>query len=268
MATNLGQMLAVAQAYASPEQQRKIAQSEAGKAEQTVESEKETQMAELQKLMEDEMKKASDEKGIFGGWAGGLGQLLSFIPAVGTGWGAGLQALEGMGQAKAQKDALRKLSRNPKFAKYAGTWLSDPMKEYKKDISSLMGEIDPLKTGLSSLATGLITGQIGKGITKGAKQMFKGSGTQLGESTIKGVEAGEGMGDVSVTDIVGKMKYDTKGPVKNLIANIKGGKLKDADLMNIIGQVGGGVAGLEALPALFELFEGDKGQGVEVGKLK
>ena len=58
MATNLGQMLAVAQAYASPEQQRKLAQSEAGKAEQTVESEKETQMAELQKLMEDEMKKA------------------------------------------------------------------------------------------------------------------------------------------------------------------------------------------------------------------
>ena len=102
MATNFGQMLAAAQAQYAPEQERQFAQSQAQTAGREVERQKKTQIEELQALFEAEMEKASKSKGIFGGHFGNIGKLLSFIPGVGTGVGAGLQALEGMGQAAGQ----------------------------------------------------------------------------------------------------------------------------------------------------------------------
>ena len=336
MASNLGQMLAVAQAYATPDQQRKLAQSEAGRAEKVVEKEQKKQQSELQDLMEQLMQEASDEKGMFGGWAGGLGKLLSFIPGVGTGWGAGLQALEGMGQAKAQKEALRGAYRDPRFAKFKGTYLADPVKQYKKDVSSMIGQIDPTRTGLTSLASGLVSGQIAKGIGKGAKEMFASPG-EISQELAQSYGGGEGgvgfkpnvnvsklnlmggpgvenvggftqkgflgpkggiegqfvkgspdflegsMADTSgakyaqqqarigkgvsgkMFDIIGDKKLPIGGgPLKNLMANVKGGGLKDFDLMDILAKAGEDTApGMQALPYLLNLFGGE--QGEEVG---
>ena len=47
------------------------------------------------------------------------------------------------------------------------------------------------------------------------------------------------------------------------MANIKAGKLKDADLMKALGQAGGAAAGMEALPYLFDLFGGEQGEEVD-----
>ena len=149
MATNFGQMLAAAQAYATPEQERKRAQSQAQESEFEVGKEKKSQMDELQALFEAELEKASGKKGMFGGAFGDIGKLLSFIPGVGTGVGAGLQALEGMGQAAGQKKALKGIMKDPRFAKYKGSYLGDPTKQYMKDVKGLAGDIDPLMTGLS-----------------------------------------------------------------------------------------------------------------------
>ena len=114
---NFGQMLAAAQAYATPEQQRKQAQSEAQGADFEVEKEKKSQMKELQELMEKELAKASGKGGFFKK-LGDLGSLLGFIPGVGTAWSAGLGAISGAGQANAQKKALKNLMKSKDFAKY------------------------------------------------------------------------------------------------------------------------------------------------------
>ena len=117
MATNFGQMLAAAQAYATPEQQRALAQSESKEKEFEVEKEKRKQMKELQDLMEAELEKASKGSDFFSG-IGDIGKLLSFIPGVGTGISAGLQAISGAGIAGKQKSQLKDLMKDPKFAKY------------------------------------------------------------------------------------------------------------------------------------------------------
>ena len=109
-----GQMLAAAQAFATPEQQRKLAQTQSQASEYAVGKEKKSQQEELEALMEAEMKKASEKKGKFG-FLGDLGKLAGFfMPGV----GAGLQALSGASQASSQKKALKKLMKDPKFAKY------------------------------------------------------------------------------------------------------------------------------------------------------
>ena len=52
MATNFGQMLAAAQAYTAPQEQRAAAQSQSQQKEFEVEKEKTKQMEELQELIE------------------------------------------------------------------------------------------------------------------------------------------------------------------------------------------------------------------------
>ena len=113
--TNLGQMLAVSQAYGTPEAQRKLAQTDSLKSAHEVELQKRSQQRELEALMEQELAKASDS----GGWdmLGDLGKALSFIPGIGTGVGAGLQALSGAGTAASQKSKLEKLMESSKFDK-------------------------------------------------------------------------------------------------------------------------------------------------------
>ena len=62
---NFGEMLAVAQAYGTPEQQRALAQSESKKKEFEVEKEKRIEIARLPALMEAELKKASEGSDFF-----------------------------------------------------------------------------------------------------------------------------------------------------------------------------------------------------------
>ena len=184
MATNFGQMLAATQAYGTPEQQRQLAQSQSQTAGHEVEVQKKSQQQELQALMEAELAKASDS----GGWGllGDLGKVLSFIPAVGTGVGAGLQAFSAAGTAGSQKSKLEKLLAGDKFKKYKGTYLGDPTKAFMKDVKGLAGDIDPLTTGLSSLATSMVTGKIAKGIGEKVKGAF--TGTSLDKITKQGLE--------------------------------------------------------------------------------
>ena len=283
---NFGQMLAAAQAFATPEQQRNIAQTQSQSAEFEVKKEKKSQMDELQDLMEKAMQEASDKKGMFGG-LGNLGKLISFIPGIGTGVGAGMQALSGFGQAKGQKDALKKLLKDPKFAKYKGTWLGDPTKQYLKDVEGLAGDIDPLKTGLTSLATSMASGKIAKGIGEKFKEAFS-RGTPIGQvdvsEQITGKAGGVGFkGDLlsdkiggtgfKATDMFnrfdslskGRAMFDVLGDTSNIAA---GGGLKelfggDSDwLMDLIGQAGEGQENLQSLPLLLQMFGGG-GEGME-----
>ena len=67
-------------------------------------------------------------------------------------------------------------------------------------------------------------------------------------------------------DIIGDKKLPIGGgPLKNLMANVKGGGLKDFDLMDILAEAGGDktMMGMQALPYLLNLFGGE--QGEEVG---
>ena len=250
-----GQMLAAAQAFATPEQQRKLAQTQSQASEYAVGKEKKSQQEELEALMEAEMKKASEKKGKFG-FLGDLGKLAGFfMPGV----GAGLQALSGASQASSQKKALKKLMKDPKFK---GTWLGDPTKQYLKDVEGLAGDIDPLKTGLTSFATSMATGKMMKGIGDKVGGMFKAPQAidELGYSI-----------DPTFGDMSKAIEFtgEQGGPLKNLMANIKvgggigGGGLedlfKDFDLMDIVGKGAGGQENLQALPLLMQLFGGGGG---------
>ena len=259
MAT-FGQMLAASQAFAAPDQQRKQAQSESMAAEFEVEKEKKSQMEELQALMEAEMKKASEKKGPFGA-LGDIGKLAGFfMPGV----GAGLQALSSAGQAGAQKKALKKLMKDPKFAKYKGTWLGDPTKGYLKDVEGLAGDIDPLKTGLSSFATSMAAGKMMKGIGDKVGGMFK--GTPLVDDL--GYSIDPTFGDTAATFTGG-----AGAPMKNLMANIKvgggigGGGLKDLFKdFNLMEEMSKGVKGqenLQSLPLLLQMLGVGGGGNVE-----
>ena len=273
---NFGQMLAAAQAYATPEQERKRAQTQSQGAEYEVKKEKKSQMDELQALMEAEMKKASESSGPFGA-LGDIGKLISFIPGIGTGVGAGMQALSGMGQAKGQKDALKKLMKDPKFAKYKGTYLGDPTKQYLKDVEGLAGDIDPLKTGLTSLATSLASGKIAKGIGEKFKGAFKpseavfspGTGGVSQQLTTPDITKSFGGGGGGVGFDVDLLKEGFTGGVKDFgftqaqfaPSGLKG-LFKDFDLMDILGEGMEGQENLQALPLLMQMFGGG-GQGMD-----
>jgi hypothetical protein len=278
--TNLGQMLAVAQAYSTPEQQRRIAQTEGQQKEFEVAKEKKSQMDELQALMEAEMKRASEKGGVFKK-LGDLGKILSFIPGVGTGWSAGLGAISGAGQAAAQKIALNKLRKDSRFAKYKGTWLDDPTKAFMKDVKGTAGDINPLTTGLTSYATSKLTGDLAGKIGGKFKGMFKGPSqiTEQGLADNPWLTQADEFGDIEWTGDI-STALDKEGPFKNLMANIErgggigGGGLrdlfKDFDLMEMVGKSGRGLDNIAALPVLLQLFGGnnssDYGAGQYFGK--
>ena len=278
---NFGQMLAAAQAYAAPQEQRAMAQSQSQQKEFEVEKEKKSQLNELQALMEAEMKRASDKKGPFGG-LGKIGKLVSFFnPAV----GAAFETLSATGQAGAQKKALKKLMKDPKFAKYKGTWLDDPTKLFMKDVKGLASDIDPLMTGLTSFATSKVTGDIAKGIGDKFKGAFA-KGTPMEELGISEQITGKAGGVGIRPDLLGKGgaldlsktldprfapggvegiggKFDVLSDTENIMS---GGGLKDLfkdfDLMDIIGEAGEGAENLQSIPLLMQLF-GDKQGGME-----
>ena len=95
-----GQMLAAAQAFATPEQQRKVAQTQSQGADFEVKKEKKSQMEELQAMMEAELKRASNKGGFFKN-LGNLGKVLGFIPGVGTLASGLIGGIAGAGQAGA-----------------------------------------------------------------------------------------------------------------------------------------------------------------------
>ena len=257
---NFGQMLAAAQAYATPEQQRKVAQTQAMGAEREVAKEKKSQMEELQALMEAEMAKAAKEEGGLG-FLGDIGKLVGFLnPTI----GAGLSALGGASQAKGQKEAVEALMNDPKFAKYKGTWLSDPTKKFQEQAKELSEEIDPLKTGIASFGTSLAAGKAAKGMGSKLKGMFK-PGTTLADTALSNMNMpGGGTGGISVTDIVGGLKGGGGGPFENLMGNIgagggvfKGGLknlFQNFDLMDVLGQSGKVGMDTAALNSLMKLI--------------
>ena len=259
MATNFGQMLAAAQAYTAPQEQRAAAQSQSQQKEFEVEKEKTKQMEELQELIEAEMNRASR-----GSWLerklGGFGKILSvFNPTV----GAGLQSLSSFGTASRQKKALKKLMKDPKFAKYSGTWLADPTKSFMKDVKGMADDINPFKTGLTSLATSLAAGKIGKGVGEQFGGLFKG-----------GAEGAEFIKDAS-DKMVKNPDYIAPtftggegGPFKNLLAKIQGkqGGFQDFDLLKAIGEGADDMDNLAALPLLVSLFERDEGEDYDAYK--
>ena len=254
MATNFGQMLAAAQAYATPEQQRALAQSESKEKEFEVEKEKRKQMKELQDLMEAELEKASKGSDFLSG-LGGLGKLLSFAM---PGLGAGISALSSAGMGLRQKSQLKDLMKSSKFEKYKGTWLSDPTSQYMKDVKGIRGDIDPLKTGLTTLGESWVSGQIGKGIGDELGGMFKGGGVDASGYSIDPTWGAE------------TFSGGAGGPLKNLMANIKGGGsigggglknlFKDFYLMDILSEAGGDktTQAMTALPYLIKLLGGEE----------
>jgi len=283
MAT-FGQMLAASQAYGSPDAQRKLAQTDSLKSEYEVGVQKKSQQQELQALMEEELAKASGS----GGWGllGDLGKVLSFVPGIGTGVGAGLQALSGAGTAGSQKSKLEKLMKGSKFDKYKNSWLGDPTKAYMKDVKGLAGNIDPLKTGLTSLATSMVTGKIAKGIG----EKFKGAFTP--ETAVSGIEGqslidtgipgsmdgsfslddrlsgkvgkvGINLGDLTKPDLLAGLDKSALGSRiagSTIEASGLKGLFKDFDLMDILEGAGEGTENLQALPLLLQMFGSGGGQ--------
>tara|TARA_R110000824_G_scaffold172942_2_gene350914 strand:- start:340 stop:1212 length:873 start_codon:yes stop_codon:yes gene_type:complete len=281
MAT-FGQMLAASQAYATPEAQRKLAQTDSLKSEHEVGVQKKSQQQELEALMEEQLAKASGS----GGWdmLGNLGKVLSFVPGIGTGVGAGLQALSGAGTAGSQKSKLEKLMKSSKFDKFKNSWLGDPTKAYMKDVKGLAGDIDPLKTGLSSFATSMVTGDIAKGIGEKFKGAFTPSEVGISEQ-ITGQPGGVGikadfLGGKGGGFDIGKTldpRFTSGEFIKPGGFDVLDNKLmtqvapqglkslfKDFDIMDIIGGAGEGkgIENLQALPMLMQLF-GDSGGGMD-----
>ena len=254
---NFGQMLSVAQAYGTPEQQRKIAETQSMRAESEVKDVKRKQMEELEALMEQAMKEAESKKGRFGN-LGDLGKVVGlFNPMI----GAGLSSIGAGSQARGQQKALKALMNDPRFAKYKGSYLSDPTKQFQEKALALSKEIDPLKTGAATFTTALASGKAGKKlldpITGNLKQMFQEKGS--------GVLAPE-----VASDFIGpleKGKWGLPGdPLKNLMANIKGGGgleqlFEGFDVEKALGEAFGAEGKLEELgenlPMLLKMF----GQG-------
>tara|TARA_R100001594_G_C4053723_1_gene265482 strand:- start:9240 stop:10049 length:810 start_codon:yes stop_codon:yes gene_type:complete len=267
MATNFGQMLAAAQAYTAPQEQRAMAQSQSQQKEFEVEKEKRKQLEELQALMEAEMNRASR-----GSWLerklGGFGKILSvFNPTV----GAGLQSLSSAGTAARQKKALKSLMKDPKFAKYSGTWLADPTKSFMKDVKGIADDINPFKTGLTSLATSLATGKIAKGVGEEFGGLFKGGaeGAEfIEDASGKLSESGKPLMVKNPDYIAPTFTGGEGGPLKNLLARIQGkqGGFEDFDLLKAIGEGADDMDNLAALPLLVSLFERDEGEDYDAYK--
>ena len=272
----------VAQSLAAPELQRLLAESKGEQATFEVEKEKKKQISALQKKMEDALKAAQKKRkkrGFFSrAFGGDIAKFLdkdltrtilgSFIPG-GKFLTAGLKGFEAGREAKEQKSALKSLLKSPEFSKYGTTWLKDPTKSYLTDVERLKSQIDPTQAGLGAAGTQYALSSMADWGGEKMGDLFKSSGTQLGESTIGGIEAGKGMGDIDVTDLVGKMKYDTQGPLKNLMANIKGGGLEGKfnfkDMMSSIGagEKGGSMQWMMALPSLLSMLQGDEGEEID-----
>tara|TARA_R110002020_G_scaffold102635_1_gene240868 strand:- start:2798 stop:3622 length:825 start_codon:yes stop_codon:yes gene_type:complete len=256
---NFGQMLAAAQAYATPQAEQKKAQSDAEKSERVVGKEKIKQKKELEALMELMAKEAEKKKGGFLSNLGGVGKLISaFMPGV----GAALSGLAEGDKARAQKKGLEAISSDARLRKYGGTWLSDPTEAFKKQTSDLADEIDPLSTALT---TGAMDFGMGKAMGGVTDSLFKGQGAQLAESTMEGFKAGEGLGGLDVTNIVSGLQSDA-GPMKNLMANIKefGGGIGEGsvkglfegmDMKDILKQLSGTGAGATQLQAILEMLQ-------------
>tara|TARA_R110000824_G_scaffold274005_3_gene462624 strand:- start:6567 stop:7355 length:789 start_codon:yes stop_codon:yes gene_type:complete len=212
-----GQMLASINALQSPQTGIRIAQPDFIKSQFAVKKEKQSQQKEFQALMEEELAKASDS----GGWGllGDLGKAISFIPGVGTGLGAGFQALSAAGTASSQKSALEDtLQSSRAFSKYANTWLGDDALAYKQNIKDLAGDIDPLMTGLTTGAAAYGTGKIKGKIGEQFADMFKGD-TVLPDVI---TDTGSSM-EITPGETIRGFTEGAGGGIKNLIANIKEG---------------------------------------------
>jgi len=155
----------------------------------------------------------------------------------------------------------------------------------------LAGDIDPLKTGLSSLATSMVTGKMAKGIGEKFKGAFGstplgvseqitgkggigvkadllgggGGGFDLGKTLDPRFTSGEFIGQaapLNAFDVIGGDKMMTKlagGGFKELFGG-------DGDwLMDIIGKAGEGTENLQALPLLLSLFQEGKGEDYDAG---
>ena len=240
---NLAQMMAAAQAMQQGQEQRSQASSDFAESERAVKKEKKFQIEKLQKEMKAALKAASKKKGLFGG-LNKFSKLLKFVPGFGDIASAALSGVGSFSQAKAQKKALERLSSDPRFKKYSSTFLSDPTKSFQKDVSKLAGEIDPLKTGITSLGSSLVAGKlmgnlgdkIGGMFNKAGDVAAEGAGSIADDLVYKGdvplmsskvdiANIGEAATDkFSLKDILEKAK-GSETPLKDIFKDFN---LKDA----------------------------------------
>ena len=118
-----------------------------------------------------------------------------------------------------------------------------------KDVKELAGDIDPLQTGVTSLATSMMTGDIAGKIGGKFKDAF----------TIPKVQG-------LTKDILESGAWDESGDfLKNIVSgggDIKAsglkGLFKDFDIMDMLVNVGGkkGFDNLQILPILLNMFKG------------
>jgi hypothetical protein len=126
-----------------------------------------------------------------------------------------------------------------------------------KDVKSLAGDIDPLKTGLTSLATSMATGKMAKGIGEKVKGAFQPTvdPTTLSKYGTEILSKGDwGEGDI-LRELVGG---EGKGP--SLFGTTEATPFKtlfggEGDwLMDLISEAGEGTENLQALPLLLQMF--------------
>ena len=261
----------VAQSLAAPELQRLLAESKGEQATFEVEKEKKKQISALQKKMEDALKAAQKKRkkrGFFSrAFGGDIAKFLdkdltrtilgSFIPG-GKFLTAGLKGFEAGREAKEQKSALKSLLKSPEFSKYGTTWLKDPTKSYLTDVERLKSQIDPTQAGLGAAGTQYALSSMADWGGEKMGDLFKGPG---------GVDAS----GFSVDPTWGAETFSggAGGPLKNLMANIKGGGLEGKfnfkDMMSSIGagEKGGSMQWMQALPSLLSMLQGGEGEEID-----
>ena len=259
---NFGQMLAASQAFLEPQKQKALAQSESEQKEFEVEKEKMNQIKILQDLMEKEMRKASR-----GSWLerklGDFGKALGFFS---PGWGTALQTIGSTSQASRQKKALKGILDDPKFSKYKGTWLSDAVGGFKRDVRGMRESIDPFTTGLSTLASSLMTGKISKGVGEKLSDLFKTDVVTSEEAIVSDflpegdpLTMKEGLVDPYMAEAVTERKF-TKDVFKNLWGNVKGGRLKDTfNFEDIAGKDNEEISNIVSLSLLYKMLDEQQG---------
>ena len=245
---NFAQMLATAQAGIAPAQQQILAESKEKESGREVKQEKTKQIAALQKLMEEAIAAAAKKKkGFFErAFGGDIAKLLdsdivrgvigATVP-FGRLVTSTLSGIEGVNQAKAQKKALKGILNDPRYSKYKGSYLSNPLKSFHKEVEGLRSEIDPTLSGLAGFGSQFATQtMMGKG-----RDMFKGGGVDGVGATFGG---GKG------------------GPMKNLWGNITkelspDGLFSKEAMKNLSMEDFSKYA--EDLPSLLALLQGDSG---------
>jgi len=263
-------IVASSQAYAAPAQHEILSRSKEKETGRVVKKEKTKQINELMELMEAQMRAAQKKKkGFFEkAFGGDIARLLdsdivrmaigSLVPFGGLATSL-ISGMEAGNQAKSQKDALKDIINDPRYSKYKGSYLANPVKGFKTEVQDLRSQINPGLSALTSFGTQFA---MQKMMSKGA-EAFKGAGADLGwvkgDGVFKNIgtnikdftnwEKGAGLGNLKTlltdTDAVRSLRENIvpegKG-FKDLIKDISTDDLKkmSKDLPSLLALIQGG----------------------------